>query len=341
MGKDHSSISCAFYSARLTWRVTGQTRMVASVLKSSHSMRRKVSNQEATDVENEKEGYWKRGECSEKDYFSVTPPGKIKRPSSRGGKSSCYLCKLKDEKVKVIEPQLPPCSIEPLSCESSAVRYLPITRTQPPSPPLRTTSLPYFRQLRSLGLTANPSAPLPHFSLSPGDGQSFQWLVLASADKHGLHEFMDPVWDILLQVFHTEPCVRHAILAIAALHRDFRHGSSSWESLGSRNQYHIIRHYIKSIRGLAIRLDGITGKTDGLAWETSFITSYLFTVLQIVLKNASGAYLWLRAGYRILKHAFRIFGHEIDGRRLPASMRDVARAFGRLDMRSIRKERSS
>lgn len=69
------------------------------------------------------------------------------------------------------------------------------------------------------------------------------------------------------------------------------------------------------------------------------MASYLFTILQLALKNASGAYYWLKGGYNILKHAFRAFGPEIHGRTLPASMRDVARAFGRLDTRSIRTER--
>ena len=69
------------------------------------------------------------------------------------------------------------------------------------------------------------------------------------------------------------------------------------------------------------------------------MASYLFTILQLALKNASGAHYWLKGGYKILKHAFRAFGPEIHGRTLPASMRDVARAFGRLDTRSIRTER--
>ncbi|KAH7409602.1 hypothetical protein BKA64DRAFT_639889 [Cadophora sp. MPI-SDFR-AT-0126] len=337
MGEEHSSLSCAFYSAKLIWRVAGQTRVVVSVLRSSRGVRSKVRSQDAVAEENEKEGYW--DEHSEKDYFSVTPPAKKKRPTSQRSKNSCYLCKLKYKKVDGNEFPVPPRTPDSPKTESSSIKYLPITRTQPPKPPHRSTSLPYFKQLRRLAFTAHPSAPLLQFTLSQHDGVSLQWLVLGQADKNGLHEFMDPIWDLVLQVCHVEPRVRHAVLAVAALGQNFRYGSGSWDSLCSRDRLHIIRHYMTAIRGLQDRLSGVLGKADSLTWEISFIAAYLFTVLQIALRNTSGAYFWLKAGYRILKMAFRAFGQEIHGRTLPASMRDVARAFGRLDTRSIGKRR--
>jgi len=249
--------------------------------------------------------------------------------------------RIKYKKVDSIESSLAAYTSESITSERgpSTIKYLPLSRTQPPRPPFRTTSLPHFKQLRRLALTANPSAPLPHFSISRRDGAFFQWLILAHADKHGLHEFMDPIWDLLLQVSHVEPCIRHAVLAVAALRRNFRYGSSTWDALCSHNQRFLICHYISAIRGLHSHLSGVKGKAHLLLWEISFVASYLFTILQLALKNASGAYYWLKGRYKILKHAFRAFGPEIHGRTLPASMRDVARAFGRLDTRSIRTER--
>ena len=247
--------------------------------------------------------------------------------------------RIRYRKVDSIESPLPPCTPETTVSEQSTIKYLPITRTQPPRPPLRTTSLPNFKQFRRLALKTHPSAPLPYFSLPGMDGASFQWLVLAHADKYGLHEFMDPIWDLLLQVCHNSPLVRHGVLAIAALRQSLRYSSTSWDALGSDTRLHIIRHYIFALRGLHSRLSGVTGKADPQTWEISFVASYLFTVLQLALRNVSGAYFWLKAGYRILKHAFRFFGPEIHGRTLPASMRDVAKAFGRLDTRSIGKGR--
>ena len=147
---------------------------------------------------------------------------------------------------------------------------------------------------------------------------------------------MDPIWDLLLQVCHVEPCVRHVVLAVAVLRQKFRHGSSSWDSLCSHTQRHIIRHYTLAIRGLHDRLARAGNGANAPVWEVSFVTSYLFTVLQLALQNTISAYFWLKAGYRILKRAFRVFGPEIHGRTLPASMRDIARAFGRLDTRSIK-----
>ncbi|KAG4439046.1 hypothetical protein IFR05_005474 [Cadophora sp. M221] len=335
MGEGPASLSCAFYSARLLWKVAGRTRVILSVLKSNRSLRRKVSK--VSIVENENGGFFQdRDDSFEKDYFSVTPPATERRQSSCSGKKSCHLCKIKYKKIDRKETSPPPCSPETRRPNSSNTTYLPITRTQPPKPPLRTSSLPFFKQLRRLALTTNPTPPLSHFRFTQRDGASFQWLVLAHAEKHGLHEFMDPIWDLLPQVCHVEPCVRHAVLAVAALRQKFHYGSNSWDSLCSHTQRHITRHYISAIRGLHDRLAGIRGGANAPAWEVSFVASYLFTVLQFALQNKTGAYFWLKAGYRILKHAFRVFGVEIYGRTLSATMRDVARAFGRLDTRSIK-----
>lgn len=93
MGEDHSALGCAFYSAKVIWRVAVQTRIVVSVLKSNRSVRRKVPFAKVAAEEKEKEGYWSWDEDHDKDYFSVTPPTKKTRPSSWRSKSSCYLCK--------------------------------------------------------------------------------------------------------------------------------------------------------------------------------------------------------------------------------------------------------
>ncbi|KAH9224966.1 hypothetical protein DL95DRAFT_378607, partial [Leptodontidium sp. 2 PMI_412] len=302
MGEEPASLSCAFYSARLLSKVAGQTRVILSVLKSGRSVRRKVSK--VSIVENEKDGcYQDWDEDFEKDCFSVTPPTTQRRQSYWRGNKSCHLCKIKYKRNAGNEPSSSSCSPEPPRPNSSNTMYLPITRTQPPKPPPRTSSLPFFKQIRRLVLTTNPAAPLSHFRFTQRDGASFQWLVLAHSDKYGLHEFMDPIWDLLLQVCHVEPCVRHVVLAVAVLRQKFRHGSSSWDSLCSHTQRHIIRHYTLAIRGLHDRLARAGNGANAPVWEVSFVTSYLFTVLQLALQNTSGAYFWLKAGYRILKRA--------------------------------------
>ncbi|KAH7308772.1 hypothetical protein BKA65DRAFT_173537 [Rhexocercosporidium sp. MPI-PUGE-AT-0058] len=333
MGEEPSSLGCAFYSANLLWRVAAQTRVILSVVKRSRSVRRKAPKVPIVDPE--KDGNrWE--ENSRKDYFSVTPPAIKTRQSSWRGKNSCQLCKIKYKKIEGIETSLPPCSPEPARLNSSNPKYLPITRTQPPKPPLRNSSLPFFKQLRQLAFTANPSAPLPHFNFTRIDGTSFRWLVLAHSDEYGLHEFMDPIWGLLLQLCHVEPCVRHLVLAIAGLRQNIRNGSNSWDSLSIHNQRHIIRHYILAIRGLHNHLPGIRSGANTSNLEVSFVGSYLLTVLQLALRNKSGVYLWLRTGYRLLKHAFRVFGGEMHGHALPTTMRDIAWAFGRLDTRSVK-----
>jgi len=62
---------------------------------------------------------------------------------------------------------------------------------------------------------------------------------------------------------------------------------------------------------------------------------YLFTILEILIGSRDHASKWLRKAYKLLKVAIKDYGADIDGVGLPMGMREVALAFGRLNLRSI------
>ncbi|KAL2069313.1 hypothetical protein VTL71DRAFT_15651, partial [Oculimacula yallundae] len=229
MGKE-SSPSCAkYYSTKLLLKLAARTRVVLSALKrDGDPKRREVTFKRAPNTPNERAGYWVSKEneyCEEKDFFSFTPPTIPTRSSSLRRKTSCYLCKLKykDNFRSNTHSCTSPHTQEASAQETQSARqtYLPITRSQPPNPPVRSSSLPLYIQLQKLALRgANPSRPLSHMRLSGKERLGVQWLVLEycskSQDEYEFTGFRNPAWDIILKMCYVDPRLQHGVLAVVA-----------------------------------------------------------------------------------------------------------------------------
>lgn len=197
---------------------------------------------------------------------------------------------------------------------STSLVYLPITRTQPPRPPRRRSSLSYSKLRRNIYIEVSPSAPLSAFTLGEEDGRAWQWSVTRDS-------YQDPLWTLLLQVGSVESCVRHLVLTYAQLNScPFR---IPVDDECRRRRVRI--HYHAAL--LMLRC--------GLGREMALIASYLLARIHSSLNDGSGATFWLQTGRRILKRAL----HDSTGGN-DRCMRCVARALcreawsGRVEIRT-------
>ncbi|KAE8441698.1 hypothetical protein EG329_004527 [Mollisiaceae sp. DMI_Dod_QoI] len=380
-GLSSSCFPDALYSARLLWKVLSQTKVIVSVLKADRAVKRKVSVRTREWVENNgsSSNGGQNNDSNEKEKGrgmgigrsdSAMKMQKNKKKARRKIKKGCYLCKLHHENFSKSTIDLPwssypyPSSSSLNSSQSqTSLIYLPITRSQPPSPPLRSTSLPYYkilRQLKRLQVITGPHFALSDFRISVSDGYLFQYLVSSLESVNGYsEESRDPIRRYILQASHSEPCIRHLLLAIASIslenaQTEHSHPHSSPNSIPSHDSTRFTTHHhilaIQHLRDLlSPRSSPHTANTANTPYtpstpspqtfETAFIAIYLLVSLHLHLSNPSTAQFYLRTGFKLLKSALRTFASasetDSEGKNLPGNMREVAVAFSKLDIRSL------
>ncbi|KUJ23422.1 uncharacterized protein LY89DRAFT_663858 [Mollisia scopiformis] len=296
----------SFYSARLLWKVLSQTKAIVSVLKAEkNGVKRKISVRKTRTREwVEKGGY--------------TDPEKRRR----NVKTSCYLCKFvsipsffhlvfsNEKRLRPLNasnstldlPYFSPANYPPYQ---ESITYLPITRSQPPALPRRSTSLPYYKilkQLKRLQIVTGPHPPLLDFRLRDME-EGLIWRSVAE------NKARDEIWKLALQISHEENCVRELLLAIGS----------------SRGRERHCLHALRELRALLAQ-----GRR---VWEISFLSIYLLAYLNTLLGDRRAVRCWMRTAYRVLKGALRVFGADEEGMRLPEMMIDVVGAFRRLELR--------
>lgn len=113
--------------------------------------------------------------------------------------------------------------------------------------------------------------------------------------------FEMPSWEaIFLQAVCTEPCIRHAALAIAALSRT--HYQPGGEVQDALLIEYSTKQYIEAIRGLNCRLDN-----SPQSWELAMLGSILFMVIEVIRGHGYRLQMHLSAAQAILPPAGSLF----------------------------------
>jgi hypothetical protein len=220
--------------------------------------------------------------------------------------------------------------VDSSSRPTTPITYLPLSRSQPPRPPRRSTSLPHCLQLQKLHLCTAPRIALSSFQLAKHERGGFAFLVRASEGILSADSEYQ-VWKYILPISAAEASVRHLAVCVALASQHVEGKRYAWASAS------MIMHQ-QAARHLALLLETLnTADSDRRTWEICFVAVYLLTSLACIQRNAHVAHFWLRRGYAILRAAMKRFcagdvGGE--GRALPGCMRLVALEFGRLNLQS-------
>ncbi|KAF8864691.1 hypothetical protein BDZ45DRAFT_19719 [Acephala macrosclerotiorum] len=147
----------------------------------------------------------------------------------------------------------------------------------------------------------------------------------------------------LLQASYSEPSIRHLLLAVGSIHLS-RCASNEFYGSGAPNSTfqnsHLERrasyHHSLALSHLSALLSSLAPNKaiDAQIWETCFMSIYLFAFLHALLNNKRAVRSWSRTAIKVLRRAFRSFRcrDQEHGMDLPGSMREVALAFGRLNV---------
>lgn len=145
-----------------------------------------------------------------------------------------------------------------------------------------------------------PSKQLTFLSNMPAvEGQAFAFFR-----EHTLHEipggFESSYWEsLVLQLSLHESSVRHAAVAVGAIHRSMRGQCPSLGTEGylERANPLAMKQYIKSLNHLRKRLSGPNNCECG---HVALVTCLLFVCFEMLRGNRPGAVAHLRMGLRIL-----------------------------------------
>ncbi|CAG8978698.1 hypothetical protein HYALB_00004681 [Hymenoscyphus albidus] len=188
----------------------------------------------------------------------------------------------------------PTCNECPHPGETCNFLQYILPKSSPPTPPRRSSSL--LKDSRAIECIPSPSAPLTPFSLSPEDGYFFQFMINGSLSK--LDFFSKPnLWPMVIQRFHTEPCVRHILLGTAMIHRQRVHPHTSQHGNTERRAN---RHYIQATRLFHPSLSNIRGRLHGEMREITILTTFLLAAFEILRRDDERASYWVENGMKIL-----------------------------------------
>jgi len=179
-----------------------------------------------------------------------------------------------------------------------------------------------------LQVVTGPHYVLPDFRLSIEDGSTYRDFV--GCVVSGEH-FRNPIWKMVLQVSHEDAGIRHLLLGIG--HATQPRTTPQREDLVLEKA--ATNHCFQEFQHLQFLLSSIKpgNRADPQTWEISFLSIYLLAYLHTLLSHQKAVRYWLRTGYRVLKMALKAFGADEEGGCLPGEMIEIARAFGRLELR--------
>ncbi|KFY09579.1 hypothetical protein V492_05438 [Pseudogymnoascus sp. VKM F-4246] len=160
--------------------------------------------------------------------------------------------------------------------------------------------------------------------LTPGTTQEkrgFQYFITNTA-RELTGYYSSSFWEyLILQASTTEPSLRHAVIAIAALHEEFTNRSLG-EVSPSRECTFAINQYMKSISHLRRSLS--TGK---LAPLTTLMSCLLFVCFDYLKGNSDSAMMHLQNGLEILR--------DLSGEERDIAEKRMTPLFMRLAVQSI------
>ena len=176
--------------------------------------------------------------------------------------------------------------------------------------PRRSTSLRSWA--RTIQIITQPSAPLTAFELTQEDGYWFQRLSQCTTRTS--------VQELVLQLCHIEPCIRHIALVTVMIGESFSIPEAA------------TKHLFNAKRYLRIRLANINGKADLGTWELSLLAHFLFTKFQIQIGCKKNARKYMKTGIILFRSALRVFCSGNTDVELPGQLPKIAMAFGRLSI---------
>jgi len=344
-----------FYSARLLIRVASRRKFFISLSKTDRVVRPKVSVPSLHPID---EKGFEAGASGGDDYLNPKPqnvsPDHGRQHSGRTqarSRSGCYLCTfvlhLHTIRAKLTWYRMRYNATRKLEQASSSnirtsarphVKYLPLSRSQPPIVPRRSTSLPYFKHVRKYKLTTNLSKALTTFRLSRTEGPFFQYLVYhhTTTSLHDFHDdFKDSIWSLILQISTTEPLIRRLAIHYAFLSRFATISEQSKPTkTDTQTQHRLSRQYKITASQHSFSLSVPDPSIAAAIYELALLATYIQTICHICLKDEHRANFWLQRGYHILHSTLLRFSQDPDGdgEDLPGNMRDIGLAFERLNL---------
>jgi hypothetical protein len=219
-------------------------------------------------------------------------------------------------------PSPSPKYTDPPPSYSLSLIYLPISKSQPPNPPLRSSSLPFFKHLKRIQIIPRPAVPPTAFRLNERERVVWRYFIEKGG---GVFKYDDgEIWRVVLQASESDVGIRCFGLAVSALAFHQPHYNIGIDA----RKYHLT-----ALRILTTQFRSKLCLRDW-DWEVIFLSLYLLTLFDLLKGNKKRARSWMGQGYRVLKRALKIDDEE--GMALPGCMRVVALAFGRLDLRTGR-----
>jgi hypothetical protein len=166
-----------------------------------------------------------------------------------------------------------------------------------PIPPKRSSSLP--RDSRVIEAISNPSAALATFCLDQQDGYFFEYMLTGSLNKLELFS-MTQLWPMVIDKFHSEPCVRHIMLGNAMIHRS---RSDSNMSRYKDTRRLASRHYSNAVRLLSNLSSPARNPPGGEARKVIILATFLLAVFELLRRKNDRAGWWMKTGLKLLSHA--------------------------------------
>ncbi|KAF7592237.1 hypothetical protein BBP40_000509, partial [Aspergillus hancockii] len=249
----------------------------------------------------------------------MAPQRKSKGPRSRAG---CITCKLRHVKCDEAKPTCSLCKQAGYKCEgydnaSQAQLRRRIVSSQQPArrPPI---SADHCIVLRPETREERRCADFFHTKTA----QAFTGI------------FDSALWSHLIpQISEGEPAIRHAMVAIGAMHAEYQTAAAQPLIHSSSTRQFVLQQYNKAIRSL---INGMS-TTNSQNWELTLTTCCLFICLEILRGNNTQALDHIDAGLRMLlqreqKGAVAGCGSEIykELRQLLTRVNLQASFFGRL-----------
>ncbi|PMD33485.1 hypothetical protein L207DRAFT_571625 [Hyaloscypha variabilis F] len=172
-------------------------------------------------------------------------------------KTGCLTCKIRHKKCDESLPSCSPCMSTGRKCDfESVVSQVPEKTIQDQSS--HSTNLK-INQLSTIALNAY-------------DSSHFDYFINICAKEFSLY-FESPVWEsVILKAALTEPCIRHAALAIGAMSRNNYHSQSS----------EIVLEYSMKQYNIALRALHDALNRSARSWELAILGSIVFIAFEVL-----------------------------------------------------------
>ncbi|KFY51578.1 hypothetical protein V497_09027 [Pseudogymnoascus sp. VKM F-4516 (FW-969)] len=200
-------------------------------------------------------------------------PVRQRRPRTAYSKTGCHTCKVRRVKCDESKPTCQRCTITSRKCDGYA------------------SDIPQAQQ----------SAAIIHRALiriagTAQEKRGFQYFIV-NTSRELTGYYSSSFWDYLvLQASVAEPSLRHAVIAIAALHEEFTTKHLGGVSLGHKNAESIfaVKQYMKAISHLRRSLSA-----RKQAPLTALMSCLLFVCFDYLRGNFDSAMLHLQSGLEI------------------------------------------